>query len=194
MKLINEENRETRLSAIGAQAPPDGVEPQQLRAGKTAQSNLSTAVVYCEGNFGQIDGKTANGLVHHSQAYRILSVIDRRCDGRDSGQVLDNVSNGIPVVEDLEAAVVREDRIPDTFIYGVAPSTGKLSLVDREVVLDAIALGMNIVSGLHEYLGDDPEISAAADAAKVTIRDIATQPLMIISPPTWSGIKSKKVS
>jgi uncharacterized NAD-dependent epimerase/dehydratase family protein len=39
-------------------------------------------------------------------------------------------------------------------------------------VLDAIALGMNIVSGLHEYLGDDPEISNAAEAANVTIRDI----------------------
>ncbi|RFP88500.1 DUF1611 domain-containing protein [Rhodobacteraceae bacterium 63075] len=158
MKPINEEMRETRLSTMGPQAPPGVAAP--------------TAVVYCEGNFGQIDGKTANGLVRHSQAYRILSVIDSTCDGRDSGQLLDNVRNGIPVVEDLEAAVVRETIIPETFIYGMAPSTGTLSPADREVVLDAIALGMNIVSGLHEYLGDDPEISAAAEAAKVTIRDI----------------------
>jgi uncharacterized NAD-dependent epimerase/dehydratase family protein len=47
-----------------------------------------------------------------------------------------------------------------------------MSPTDREVVLDAIALGMNIVSGLHEYLGDDAEISNAAEAANVTIRDI----------------------
>jgi len=158
MKPINEEILETRLSTMGPQAPPDVAVP--------------TAVVYCEGNFGQIDGKTANGLVRHSQAYRVVSVIDGKLEGCDSGQVLDNARNGIPVVEDLEAAVVREARIPDTFIYGVAPSTGKLSSADREIVLDAIAYGMNIVSGLHEYLGDDPEISAAAEAAKVTIRDI----------------------
>ncbi|NHQ75732.1 DUF1611 domain-containing protein [Roseovarius gahaiensis] len=158
MKPINEEILETRLSTMGPQAPPDVAVP--------------TAVVYCEGNFGQIDGKTANGLVRHSQAYRIVSVIDGKLEGCDSGQVLDNARNGIPVVEDLEAAVVREALIPDTFIYGVAPSTGKLSSADREIVLDAIAYGMNIVSGLHEYLGDDPEISAAAEAAKVTIRDI----------------------
>ena len=30
---------------------------------------LATAVVYCEANFGDIDGKTANGLVRHSERY-----------------------------------------------------------------------------------------------------------------------------
>ena len=38
----------------------------------------STAVVYCEGQFGEQDGKTANGLVRHSEKYEILSVIDSR--------------------------------------------------------------------------------------------------------------------
>ncbi|MCH2163417.1 MAG: DUF1611 domain-containing protein [Marinovum sp.] len=133
---------------------------------------MPTAVVYCERTFGQIDGKTANGLVRHSQAYRVLAVIDSELEGRDSGEVLDNVPNGIPVVEDLEATISLEVNIPDTLIYGMAPSTGKMSPTDRGVVLDAIALGMNIVSGLHEYLGDDAEIKSAADAANVTIRDI----------------------
>ncbi|MEO0703257.1 MAG: DUF1611 domain-containing protein [Pseudomonadota bacterium] len=118
---------------------------------------MPTAVVYCAGNFGQIDGKTANGLVRHSQAYRVLSVIDSRLDGSDCGQVLDNVNNGIPIHKDLEATVAREASIPDTLIYGMAPSTGKLSVTDRCVMLHAIALGMNIVSGLHEYLGDAPK-------------------------------------
>ena len=36
----------------------------------------TTAIVYCEGQFGQQDGKTANGLVRHSERYEILSVID----------------------------------------------------------------------------------------------------------------------
>lgn len=172
MKPINEENLETRLSTMGPQAPPYVPVSHLPHAREALSKDAPTAVVYCEGNFGRIDGKTANGLVRHSQAYRILSVIDGRLEGRDSGQVLDNVSNGIPVLEDLAAAVAREARIPDTLIYGMAPSTGKLSPADRKIVLDAIALGMNIVSGLHEYLGDDPEISAAAEAANVTIRDI----------------------
>ncbi|MQQ07749.1 DUF1611 domain-containing protein [Epibacterium sp. SM1979] len=162
----------TRLSTMGPQAPPDVSARQRAYTTNEVTKAVPTAVVYCEGNFGQIDGKTANGLVRHSQAYRVLSVIDARLKGRDSGQVLDNISNSILIVEDLEAAVTREVNIPDTLIYGMAPSTGKLSPSDREVVLDAIALGMNIVSGLHEYLGDDPEIRGAANAANVTIRDI----------------------
>ncbi|WP_339106639.1 DUF1611 domain-containing protein [Roseovarius rhodophyticola] len=172
MESENAENLTARLSVIGPQDPPD-VSASRRTCGRKAITNwVPTAVVYCEGNFGQVDGKTANGLVRHSQAYRILSVIDSRLEGRDSGQVLDNVSNAIPIVEDLEAAVTGAAQIPDTLIYGMAPSTGSMSPTDREVVLDAIALGMNIVSGLHEYLGDDPEISSAAHAANVTIRDI----------------------
>ncbi|MEM7744819.1 MAG: DUF1611 domain-containing protein [Pseudomonadota bacterium] len=131
-----------------------------------------TAVVYCEGNFAKVDGKTANGLVRHSQAYRIVSVIDSTHSGENSGQVLDDVTNNIPVLEDLDAAVARETSMPETFIYGMAPSTGRLSTADRGVVLDAIARGMNVVSGLHEYLSDDTEIALAASERQVTIRDI----------------------
>lgn len=145
---------------------------KQTRPNKPLNTEVPTAIVYCERNFGQIDGKTANGLVRHSQAYRILSVIDSKLDGRDSGQVLDRVCNGIPILKNIKAAVAREARLPDTLIYGMAPSTGKLSAPDRGVVLDAIDRGMNIVSGLHEFLCDDPEISSAAKAAKVAIRDI----------------------
>ncbi|MCV3274163.1 DUF1611 domain-containing protein [Roseobacter sinensis] len=163
----NAEKPTTRLSVMGPQAPPD-----QSRASDILNIEAPTAIVYCEGNFGRIDGKTANGLVRHSQAYRILSVIDSTCAKRDSGQVLDNVSNGVPILEDIEAAVNSETNMPDTLIYGMAPSTGKLSPSDRKVILNAIARGMNIVSGLHEFLSDDPEIASAAKAAKVTIRDI----------------------
>ncbi|WP_245752711.1 DUF1611 domain-containing protein [Poseidonocella pacifica] len=133
---------------------------------------VPTATIYCEGNFSQIDGKTANGLVRHSQAYRIASVIDSTLDGRDSGEVLGEIANGIPVLANLAMAAALHKDLPDTLIYGMAPSNGKLSAKDRSVVLDAIAYGMNIVSGLHEYLGDDPEIAAAAKSFDVTIRDI----------------------
>ena len=60
-----------------------------------------TAVVYCEANFGQADGKTANGLVRHSERYRILSVIDSRQAGADTGDILGDGPNGISVVSDL---------------------------------------------------------------------------------------------
>ena len=43
------------------------------------------AIVYCEANFGEIDGKTANGLVRNSEKYEIVSVIDSRLAGQDAG-------------------------------------------------------------------------------------------------------------
>ena len=132
----------------------------------------STAVVYCEGNFGAIDGKTANGLVRHSEKYEIVAVIDSRLSGLDAGMMLEEVPNGIPICKSLGDALVHLGKVPDTFIFGMAPSSGMLSSREREAVLIAIGLGMNIVSGLHEFLGDDPEILAASVAAKVTVLDV----------------------
>ena len=54
----------------------------------------------------------------------------------------------------------------------MAPAIGKLSSQDRIVILDAIAMGLNIVSGLHQFLSKDPEIAAFAAKQDVTIRDI----------------------
>jgi hypothetical protein len=61
----------------------------------------ATAIVYCEANFGAIDGKTANGLVRHSERYEILSVIDSEKAGLDTGMVLDGKHNAIPICRDL---------------------------------------------------------------------------------------------
>ena len=131
-----------------------------------------TAVVYCEANFGAIDGKTANGLVRSSERYEILSVIDSRQAGRDTGEVLGGAANGIPICADLADAVARAGAVPDFFIFGMAPSSGMLSPVERLVVLDAISRGMGVVNGLHEFLNDDPEFVAAAVVAGVEILDV----------------------
>ncbi len=132
----------------------------------------ATAVVYCEGNFAAIDGKTANGLVRHSERYEILSVIDSEKAGLDTGLVLDGRANGIPLCQDLDTAIALAGQVPGHFIFGIAPSSGMLSPGERAVVLDAISRGMHIVNGLHEFLNDDLEISAAALARGVTITDV----------------------
>ncbi len=131
-----------------------------------------TAFVYCEGHFGGIDGKTANGLVRHSEKYKILSIIDGEKAGEDAGEILDDEANGILVCEDLDAALEAAGRIPDYFIFGIAPASGVLSPDERELMLRAIKLGMNIVNGLHEFLNDDPEFTAASEEAGVVIRDV----------------------
>jgi uncharacterized NAD-dependent epimerase/dehydratase family protein len=131
-----------------------------------------TAVVYCEANFGVADGKTANGLVRHSERYEILSVIDSSRAGADSGDLLGDGHNGIPVVRDLADAIRHHGAVPSVLIFGVAPTSGMLSPVERGVLLDAMTRGIGIVNGLHEFLNEDPEFVAAAARYGVSILDV----------------------
>jgi uncharacterized NAD-dependent epimerase/dehydratase family protein len=147
----------------------DAALPRPLIAAHVARP---TAVVYCEANFGFPDGKTANGLVRHSERYEIISVIDSSQSGQDSGEILGDGRNHIPIVSDLAAAVLLHGIAPDFLIFGVAPSSGMLSSSERRVLLGAMAQGISIVNGLHEFLNDDPEFAKAAALYSVTILDV----------------------
>jgi uncharacterized NAD-dependent epimerase/dehydratase family protein len=134
--------------------------------------NTNTAIIYCEGNFGAIDGKTANGLVRHSDKYEILSVIDSEKASLDTGVVLGDSPNGIPICRDLAEALAQAENLPDYYIFGMAPSSGMLSKRERGLVIEAMSYGINIVNGLHEFLNDDPVFAAACVANNVTILDV----------------------
>ena len=143
-----------------------------VNSASATRKRTPTAIVYCEANFGAIDGKTANGLVRHSERYEILSVIDSEKAGLDAGTVLDGEPNAIPICRDLAESLDRNVTVPDYFIFGMAPSSGMLSLHERALVLEAISRGMNIVNGLHEFLGDDPVFKAACAVSNVEILDV----------------------
>lgn len=132
----------------------------------------STAIVYCEAQFGEQDGKTANGLIRHSEKYEILSVIDSHHAGVDAGALLDGTAIGIPILASLTEAIAHAGCTPEYLICGVAPADGLLSAAQRIVLLDGIAHGMHIINGLHEFLNDDAEFAAAALLSGVTITDV----------------------
>jgi len=144
--------------------------PRSMRP--PSESDTATAVVYCEGNFGKIDGKTANGLVRHSERFVIQSVIDSEHAGEDAGVVLGDDPRGIPICRDLASALAIGGSPPEVFIFGMAPATGMLTAGERTLVLEAMALGMHVVNGLHEFLSDDPEFTAASANSNVWIDDI----------------------
>lgn len=146
--------------------------PEPSQSAAVPETRRPQAIVYCEANFGAIDGKTANGLVRHSEKYDIISVIDSTLAGQDAGMALDGRSNGIPICCDLHDAMAQVGVPPELFIVGVAPTSGLLSKVERSVVLEAMSRGLSIVNGLHEFLNDDPEFAATAAINNVTITDI----------------------
>ncbi len=160
------------LPAVLPAALPDSALHNAHTLPHPAINRTATAIIYCEGQFGDIDGKTANGLIRHSEKYAVLSVIDSTRAGLDSGMILDGTANGIPVCRDMDDALSQTATLPDFLIFGMAPASGLLSDSQRDVVLAAMGKGMSIVNGLHEFLNDDPEFAAARIAHKVDIIDV----------------------
>ncbi|MEZ5350802.1 MAG: DUF1611 domain-containing protein [Microthrixaceae bacterium] len=119
------------------------------------------------------DGERPRSFIGH---YQIVSVIDSTAVGRDAGSVLGGDPCGIPVVGGLMESIRMSERLPDYLIFGVAPSSGLLSPVERQVMLDAMSHGMSIVNGLHEFMNDDGEFVAAAAAYGVTMIDVRRPP------------------
>ena len=136
-----------------------------------------TAAVYCDGAFGTPNGKTANGLVRFTRRYSVLAVIDTVHAGSDAGMVLDRRHAGIPVVASLDEALALPSDPPIThFVIGIAPDGGRITPAMRGAVLEALGRGLHAVSGLHDFIGDDPELFQAAEAAGVTLTDVRRTP------------------
>ncbi|KNZ42854.1 DUF1611 domain-containing protein [Acetobacterium bakii] len=130
------------------------------------------ALIYCEAHFGDLDGKTANGLIRRSQKYEITCIIDSTKAGMDSGEVLDGVKNGIPIYRDIIEASEKLDQLPKCFIYGIALKEAFLSSSERRLFLKVMSMGMDIVSGLHEFISEDNEFIQYAQKYGVKLNDI----------------------
>jgi uncharacterized NAD-dependent epimerase/dehydratase family protein len=135
-----------------------------------------TAIVLCEGAFADTGGKTAHGLVRHTDRYAVRAVIDSRLAGRDAGEVLDGRPCGIPIARDLAGALSAAGGRSDYLVVGVATHGGVLPPECRPAIREALRLGMHVDSGLHEILGDDPEFAALARASGARIRDVRITP------------------
>jgi len=136
----------------------------------------ANALVYCENEFGRIDGKVANGLARYSEKYNILGIIDSTREGLDAGEYLDGVVNGIPVFGSQMEALRVLGFIPELFIYGIAPLASFLDESQRNIIFAAMLEGMDIVSGLPEFLSDDVEFIEMAVECGIRIHDIRKPP------------------
>jgi uncharacterized NAD-dependent epimerase/dehydratase family protein len=135
------------------------------------------ALVYAEGAYNTPNGKTAHGLVRFTERYKVLGVIDSTYKGRDAGEVLDNRKNGIPIFENLESALSSlASEKPRYFVIGLAPDGGRLSPQAKEEVRKALEHGLNVDSGLHDFLYKDADFVALALKKGVSIRDIRKTP------------------
>ncbi|NHX37749.1 MULTISPECIES: DUF1611 domain-containing protein [Halolamina] len=134
------------------------------------------AIVLAEGEFGETGGKTANGVVMHSEVFDTRAIVDTDTAGRTPADVLGKPdAPEVPIVESVEAAL---DEAPEAaaLVIGVAPAGGELPeawITDME---DAIRAGCDIVSGLHVFLGEEDRWKNLADQHGVRLFDVRKPP------------------
>jgi uncharacterized NAD-dependent epimerase/dehydratase family protein len=129
--------------------------------------------ILAEGSFGPFSAKTAVGVMRYSPD-TVVAVVDSARAGQTADQALGGeIGVGIPVVADVATAL---DYHPDTLLIGIAPIGGKLPDAWRPGILRALEAGLTVVSGLHAFLGDDPELAQVAKAHNATIWDVRRPP------------------
>jgi uncharacterized NAD-dependent epimerase/dehydratase family protein len=135
-------------------------------------SDVRRLVILAEGEFGPHSAKTAYGVIRYGRD-DVVAVIDSTRVGQSVDAYLPG--HHIPIVASLADALAAPVP-PDTLLIGIAPTGGKLPAAWRETILRAIAAGLDVRSGLHAFLGDDPEFAAAAAANGVQIVDYRRPP------------------
>ena len=145
-----------------------------------------TAFVYSGGLLDEIHAKTAHGLLRYSERFSILGMLDQKFEGRGSDEIISNCKLNTPIYKDFETACQSLNQKPDFLVIGVAFGGGKLPNEHRQVVVDALNKGVNVVCGLHEVLGDDPDFKIIAEQNGAEIFDIR-KPKNIDQLSFWSG-------
>ena len=122
-------------------------------------------VILTDGRTNPVNAKTATCMVRYKPD-EVVALLDPTQAGKTAGELL-GVGGAIPII-----ATLAEAPNANTLLIGIAPSGGKLPPAWRKFLLEAIDRGMNLVSGLHDFLSNDPEISAAAAKRGVQIYDV----------------------
>lgn len=122
-------------------------------------------LILTEGFTNPRNAKTATSVIRY-QTDQVVAILDSTTAGRTSGELL-GVGGEIPIVGSVADAPEA-----NTLLIGIASAGGKIPPEWRVPILEAISRGMNVVSGLHDFLTDVPEYVAAAEKHGVTLTDV----------------------
>lgn len=122
-------------------------------------------VILTDGYNDAHTAKTAICLIRY-RGEEVAAVLDRQSAGKTCQEVF-GVGGEIPCIGTLA-----EVRGADRLVIGIAPPGGKIPLHWRPIILEAISRKMTVVSGLHDFLCDDPEFARAAAEHGVQLIDV----------------------
>jgi len=121
-------------------------------------------------------GKTMRGIIRYGPD-QVVAILDSRRAGEDH--------DGIPIVGTVEDALPYE---PTVAVVGVATQGGRFPPAWRDLLTAAIAAGLDVESGLLEFVSDDPELTDLARTHGVELRDLRKPPDGL-SVPTGANLE-----
>jgi uncharacterized NAD-dependent epimerase/dehydratase family protein len=141
-----------------------------------SESKPRRVLILAEGFSGDPHhGKTARGILR----YRPGDVV-ALLDSERAGETQD----GFPIVGSVDEALAFD---PTTALVGVATSGGRFPPAWRALLRGCIAAGLDLESGLHEFISDDAELAELAGRHGVSLRDLRKPP-PDLSVPTGANL------
>jgi uncharacterized NAD-dependent epimerase/dehydratase family protein len=121
-------------------------------------------------------GKTMRGIIRYGPD-PVVAILDSQRAGA--------THDGIPVVGAVEEAL---DFDPTVAVVGVATQGGRFPPAWRDLLKSCIVNDLDVESGLHEFISDDPELSELARQHGVVLTDLRRPPEGL-SVPTGANLE-----
>ena len=122
-------------------------------------------LILAEGRSGDAHyGKTMRGVVRYASDPTV-AILDSDRAGESH--------EGVPIVGTVADALHFE---PTTALVGVATQGGRFPPAWRDLLRQAVAAGLDLENGLHEYLTEDEELVELARQHGVELRDLRKPP------------------
>jgi len=115
-------------------------------------------------------GKTSRGVLRY-RPEQVVAILDSTRAGE--------TQEGFRIVGSVEEALAYG---PTTALVGVATTGGRFPPAWRDLLKECIAAGLDVESGLHEFISDDPELGVLAARHGVELRDLRKPPQGLNTP------------
>jgi uncharacterized NAD-dependent epimerase/dehydratase family protein len=121
-------------------------------------------------------GKTMRGIIRYGPD-PVVAILDSARAGEEH--------EGIPIVGQVDDSLRFE---PTVAVVGVATQGGRFPPAWRDLLKESIAAGLDVESGLHEFISEDPELTELARERGVELRDLRKPPAGL-SVPTGANLQ-----
>lgn len=123
--------------------------------------------------------KTAHGVLRYARD-DVVAIVDGAHAGKQLRDVCPGLGRDAPIVASVRESLPWN---PSSLLIGVAVSGGALPSAFRSQINEAIDAGLEIVNGLHQFVGEDPEFAARAKTSGSPVWDVRN----VGSVPLFSG-------